>query len=276
MLILDPSSKVSPRSRQQARNEVRKPHGSFRGAFSHCCRDRTEQVRTPQGERREARSWKLNEITSSNSATKNVRVEGGVISNAIHRCLGAVLAFFKAERCPRINPSEIWELREIAARARAGFEALSSLENWPKIGTPFPSSGDDTAWEMELDPISPDFWVPFPRTRFSIGLPPLWLRLIEARHGVEERKGERTGATPPFLGCLRVRTHSSFPIRVYGHVAPPVGVAPLSFIPAGRLGLGPDNRKRSQMKSPHIASVVGRRKPGDRAGGGVSVVVNVA
>ncbi len=123
-----------------------------------------------------------------------------MISNAIHRCLGAVLAFFKAERCPRINPSEIWELREIAARARAGFEALSSLENWPKIGTPFPSSGDDTAWEMELDPISPDFWVPFPRTRFSIGLPPLWLRLIEARHGVEERKGERTGATPPLFG----------------------------------------------------------------------------
>ena len=53
---------------------------------------------------------------------------------------------------------------------------------------------------MELDPISPDFWVPFPRTRFSIGLPPLWLRLIEARHGVEERKGERTGATPLFFG----------------------------------------------------------------------------
>ena len=47
---------------------------------------------------------------------------------------------------------------------------------------------------------------------------------------------------------------------------PQVGVAPLSFIPAGRLGLGPDNRKRSQMKSPHIASVVGRRKPVDRAG----------
>ena len=55
-----------------------------------------------------AEKWKLNEITSSSSATKNA---GGVISNAIHRCLGAVLAFFKAERCPRINPSEIWELR---------------------------------------------------------------------------------------------------------------------------------------------------------------------
>ena len=47
---------------------------------------------------------------------------------------------------------------------------------------------------------------------------------------------------------------------------PPRGVAPCPFIPAGRLGLGPDNRKRSQMKSPHIASVVGRRKPVDRAG----------
>ena len=82
---------------------------------------RSNQARTPQGERREARSWKLNEITSSSSATKNA---GGVISNAIHRCLGAVLAFFKAERCPRIDPSEIWELREIAARARGGLEAL--------------------------------------------------------------------------------------------------------------------------------------------------------
>ena len=165
-----------------------------------------------------------------------------MISNAIHRCLGAVLAFFKAERCPRIDPSEIWELREIAARARGGLEALSSLENWPKIGTPFH------------------------RTRFSIGLPPLWLRLIEARHGVEERKGERTGATPPFWGCLRVRTHFSFHMCGCGHGDTPVGVAPLSFIPAGRLGLGPDNRKRSQIKSPHIASVVGRRKPVDRAG----------
>ena len=57
---------------------------------------------------------------------------------------------------------------------------------------------------MELDPISPDFWVPFPRTRFSIGLPPLWLRLIEARYGVEERKGERTGATPPLFGGVSV------------------------------------------------------------------------
>ena len=66
------------------------------------------------------------------------------------------MAFFKAERCPRIDPSEIWELREIAARARGGLEALSSLENWPKIGTPFHSPGDDRACEMELDPISQD------------------------------------------------------------------------------------------------------------------------
>ena len=79
---------------------------------------------------------------------------------------------------------------------------------------------------MELDPISPDFWVPFPRTRFSIGLPTLWLRLIEARHWVEERKGERTGATPPFWGCLRVRTHFSFPMCGCGHGAPRLGSLP--------------------------------------------------
>ena len=117
-----------------------------------------------------------------------------------------------------------------------------------------------------IGPHFPGFLVPFPRTRFSIGLPPLWLRLIEARHGVEERKGERTGATPPFFGvspCPHPLFISHVCVRTR---SPPVGVAPLSFIPAGRLGLGPDNRKRSQMKSPHIASVVGRRKPVDRAG----------
>ena len=119
---------------------------------------------------------------------------------------------------------------------------------------------------MELDPISPDFWVPFPRTRFSIGLPPLWLHLIEAWCGVEERKGERTGATPPFWGCLRVRTHFSFPMCGCGHGDTPVGVAPLSFIPAGRLGLGPDNRKRSQAKLLSFPVWPGRRKPVDRAG----------
>ena len=101
---------------------------------------------------------------------------------------------------------------------------------------------------MELDPISPTFWVPFPRTLFSIGLPPLWLRLIEAGCGVKRRKGGSKGATPPFLGVYVYAPTFHFPCRVYVHVAPPVGVAPLSFIPAGRLGLGPDNRKRSQMK----------------------------
>ena len=52
---------------------------------------------------------------------------------------------------------------------------------------------------MELDPISPTFWVPFPRTLFSIGLPPLWLRLIEAGCGVKRRKGGSKGATPPLF-----------------------------------------------------------------------------
>ena len=99
-----------------------------------------------------------------------------MISNAIHRWLGAVLAFFKAERCPRIDPSEIWELREIAARARGGLEALSSLENWPKIGTPFH------------------------RTRFSIGLPPLWLRLIETPARGRRAEGGENGSDPPLLG----------------------------------------------------------------------------
>ena len=113
---------------------------------------------------------------------------------------------------------------------------------------------------MELDPISQIFWVPCHRTRFSIGLPTLWLRLIEARHWVEERKGERTGATPPFWGCLRVRTHFSFHMCVYGHGAPQVGVAPLSFIPAGRLGLGPVIGGTAKTKWRQIALVGGGPK----------------
>ena len=87
---------------------------------------------------------------------------------------------------------------------------------------------------MELDPISPTFWVPFPRTLFSIGLPPLWLRLIEAGCGVKRRKGESKGATPPFLGGLRVRTHFSFPMSCVRTRSPPGWGRSLVIYPCGK------------------------------------------
>ena len=53
------------------------------------------------------------------------RKNGIDISNAIHRNIRAVLACFKAERHVPIDPSEIWKLREIAARARGGLETIT-------------------------------------------------------------------------------------------------------------------------------------------------------
>ena len=52
------------------------------------------------------------------------RKNGRDISNDTYKYIRAVLAFFKAARHVPIDPSEIWKLREIAARARGGLEAL--------------------------------------------------------------------------------------------------------------------------------------------------------
>ena len=50
---------------------------------------------------------------------------------------------------------------------------------------------------------------------------------------------------PPFRGSTRTAPRTIYTFRVRA-LDPQGGVAPYSFIPAGRLGLGPDNRKAAK------------------------------
>ena len=139
---------------------------------------------------------------------------------------------------------------------RGAFLKGKLAENWDPISSP----GDDRSVGNGIGPHFPGFLGPISPDPLFYRIAPLWLHLIEAWCGVEERKGSER-ERPPLLGvspCPHPLFISHVWVRTRRH---PGWGRSLVIYPAGRLGLGPDNRKRSQAKLLSFPVWPGRRKP---------------